>query len=122
MGATILQIEHAQGMLCERRSILESRGYAVVSVLGAVDAMDGLLLRLPISAVVIGHGIAWTERQEIIAYFKKHAPGVPVISLIGMRNDKPGDADFSCPADNPVEWLRTLAQAVESQMQRRIRP
>ena len=116
---TVLQIEHSPGMLSERRAILESLGYNLISVLGFTDALDGSLLRQPIGVVVIGHGASWVDRQDLIAHFREALPGVPIVALL-RRSDLGFDGvDYNCPGDNPSLWIRTVAQALAKGRERR---
>jgi hypothetical protein len=61
---------------------------------------------------VSGHGAPWQERCELISHFRKTMPSVPILALLRRQEKSFGRADFSCPADNPPEWIRMIGQAL----------
>ena len=42
----------------------------------------------------------------------KLCSGVPILALLRRQEEVFGGADFSCPADNPPQWIRTIRQAL----------
>ena len=108
----IVQVEFRPGVLSIREEILQSLGHPVVSVLGLKAARNLDLSDRPVGLVVIGHGAPWQARCDLIAHFRETLSGVPIMMLL-RRQEKPfGRADFSCPADDPPEWIRTIRQAL----------
>jgi len=108
----IVQVEFRPSVLSIREDILQSLGHPVVSVLGLKAARNLDLSDRPVGLVVIGHGAPWQARCDLIAHFRETLSGVPIMVLL-RRQEKVFDrADFSCPADNPPEWIRTIRQAL----------
>jgi hypothetical protein len=108
---TILQIEYRHSILQLREEILQGLGHPITSVLGN-PAARRLDLDDSIGVVVIGHGAPWQQRLELIEYFRATLPLVPVVALL-RRTDVPfQNSTYNCPADNPVAWVRTVANAL----------
>jgi len=109
---TIVQVEYRSGLLGVREEILQFLGYPVVSVFGSQAARQLDLSNEDVGLILIGHGVTWEERSQLITHFKRTLPGIPVI--VSLRQfDKPfANADFNSPADNPSEWVRLVRQAL----------
>jgi DNA-binding NtrC family response regulator len=108
---TILQIEYRHSTLQLREEILQGPGHPITSVLGN-PAARRLDLDDSIGVVVIGHGAPWRQRLELIEYFRATLPHVPVVALL-RRTDVPfQNSTHNCPADNPVAWVRIVANAL----------
>ena len=108
----IVQVEFRPSVLSIREDILQSLGHPVVSVLGLKAARNLDLSDRPVGLVVIGHGAPWQARCDLIAHFRETLSGVPIMVLLRRQEKAFGRADFSCPADNPPEWIRTIRQAL----------
>ena len=108
----IVQVEFRPSILSIREDILQSLGHPVVSVLGlqaarSLNLSDGL-----VGVIVIGHGAPWQERRDLIAHFRETLFGVSILALLRRQEEAFSSADFSCPADNPPEWVRIVRQAL----------
>ena len=108
----IVQVEFYPSVLSIREDILQSLGHPVVSVLGVQAARSLDLSDRLVGVIVIGHGASLQERRDLIAYFRETLPGVPILALLRRQEEAFGGVDFSCPADNPPEWVRMVRQAV----------
>jgi hypothetical protein len=108
----IVQVEFRPSVLSIREDILQSLGHPVVSVLGLQAARSFDLSDRPVGVVVIGHGASWQERRDLISHFRKTLSGVPILALLRHQEEAFGSADFSCPADNPAQWIRIVRQAL----------
>ncbi len=109
---TIVQVEYRLGLLAVREEILQFLGNPVISVLGLQAARELDLSDKDVGLVSIGHSAAWEERSQLISHFKRTLPDIPVIATL-RQSDKPFEnADFTCPADNPPEWVRSIRQAL----------
>ena len=51
------------------------------------------------SGAVIGHEAPRQERCELIAHFREIMPGVPIVALLGRRDEAFSNTDFNWPAD-----------------------
>jgi hypothetical protein len=108
----IVQVEFRPSVLSIREDILQSLGHPVVSVLGLKAARNLDLSDRPVGLVVIGHGAPWQARCDLIAHFRETLSGVPIMVLLRSQEKVFDRADFSCRADNPPEWIRTIRQAL----------
>jgi len=90
----------------------EALGYKVISVLGFSGSLNWELLKQPIRVVVIGHGASWVDRQDLIMHFHEGLPSVPIVALLRKSDLGFDGADFNCPGDNPLLWIRTVARAL----------
>jgi hypothetical protein len=109
---SIVQVEYRPSLLAVREEILATLGRPVISVLGS-QAAQRLNLALPsLGVIVIGHGAGRLEREELIEFFRRTAPGVPIVALLRQRDKRFDDVDYNCPADNPPEWVRTVTLAL----------
>jgi hypothetical protein len=109
---TIVQVEYRPSLLSTRGAILQSLGHPIISILGSKAAQNLNLSNTEIGAIVIGHGAPRQERAELILYFKRMLPTVPVVALLRMQEESLREADYNCPADNPPEWVRTVTSAL----------
>ena len=109
---TVVQVEFSPSLLAEREAILKRHGCPVVSVLGSSNARTLDLPDSGIGVVVIGHGAPRLERENLISYFRKLLPGIPLVALLRSTDTPFAEADSNCPADNPPLWERTVIQAL----------
>lgn len=110
---TIVQIEfRSSSLLSARDEILQSLGHPVTSVLGSRAARNLAFSDARVGVIVIGHGAPRRERRELVVHFRQTLPGVPIVALLGRRDEAFGNTDFNCPADNPTQWVRTVSQAL----------
>lgn len=107
-----MQVEFRPSILSIREDILQSLGHPVVSVLGYQAARSLDLSDRLVGVVVIGHGASWQQRRDLISHFRETLPGVPILALLRRQEEAFGSADFSCPADNPPQWIRMVRQAL----------
>ena len=110
--ATIVQIEYRPTLLSTRDAILQSLGHPIISILGSEAAQKIDLSDAEIGAIVIGHGAPRQERSELILYFKRMLPTVPLVALLRIREESFSEADYNCLADNPPEWVKTVTSAL----------
>lgn len=110
---TVLQIEFSPGILKDREAILRGAGCRVVSVLGCDDARTIDPVAHNVGVVVIGHGAAQEERQQLVSFFREKVPDLRIICLLRYTDTPFREVDFSVPADNPALWERTVIQAAE---------
>ena len=108
----IVQVEFRPSVLSIREDILQSLGHPVVSVLGLQAARSLDLSGRLVGVIVIGHGASWQERRDLIAHFRETLFGVPILALLRRQEEDFGGADFSCPADDPPQWIRIVRQAL----------
>ena len=84
---SIVLVEYRLSLLSIRQEILESLGHPVISVVGSRAARNLDLSNRSPGVIVIGHGASRQERQGLINYFRKAAPGVPLVALLRSRDD-----------------------------------
>ena len=108
----IVQVEFRPSVLSIREDILQSLGHPVVSVLGLQAARSLDLSGRLVGVIVIGHGASWQERRDLIAHFRETLFGVPILALLRRHEEALGEADFSCRADDPPQWIRMVRQAL----------
>ena len=108
----IVQVEFRPSILSIREDILQSLGHPVISVLGLQAARSLDLSDRLVGVIVIGHGASWQERRDLIAHFRETLFAVPILALLRREEEAFVGADFSCPADNPPEWVRIDRQAL----------
>lgn len=107
-----MQVEYSPSLLSTREEILQSLEHPVVSVLGMRAAMDLTLASHSVGVVVIGHGVPWQQRCELIAHFQRTLPGVPVVALLRRSDQTFDEPVLKCPADDPTQWIRFVQQAL----------
>jgi len=109
---TIVQVEYRPTLLSTRDAILQSLGHPIISILGSKAAQNLDLSNTEIGAIVIGHGAPRQERAELILYFKRMLPTVPLVALLRIQEESFSEADYNCPAASPPEWVRTVTSAL----------
>ena len=101
---SIFQVEYRPSLLAVREEILATLGHPVISALDSQAARSLNLTLASLGVIVIGHGAGRLERQELIDFFRRTAPGVPIIALLRKRDKRFDQVDYNCPADDPPEW------------------
>lgn len=98
----IVQVVYRPSLLAVREEILATLGHPVISVLGT-QAAQRLNLMLPSPGViVIGHGAGRLERQELIEFFRRTAPGVPIVALLRQRDKRFDERRLQLPSGQPA--------------------
>jgi hypothetical protein len=114
---TILQIGYDTTLLQTRALLLRRQGYRVISAMGNGTAFSAAATER-VDLVLIGHSAPVGIRENAVIHFKDHFPSLPVIALrpdsfhCGLQN-----ADYNADADEPDDWLNTVAQAASRQIQ-----
>jgi DNA-binding NtrC family response regulator len=109
---SVVQVEYRYSLLELREEILQSLGHPVISAKGTCAARSLDLSGVSPGVIVIGHRASRKERQELIAYFRKTVPHVPIVALLGRLDADFEEVDFNCPADNPPLWVRIVTEAL----------
>ena len=108
MKTKVILVEFSPSLLSIRAELLERQNYEVVSVLGSEETSERQLDISGISAVIVGHGLSWDQRKELIGLVNAISPNTPIIALL-RRSDSPfPQTAFNCPADDPPLWLTTV--------------
>jgi CheY-like chemotaxis protein len=113
LGKKILQIAYDPVLLGVQRRLMETSGYEVLSVLGdkSVEGMD--ISTLAVDVVLLDHSAAFETRWELVRRLKLSYPDLPVVALRRDALDEPVTlADHHASAQDPAEWLDTLAIAL----------
>jgi len=113
---TVLQVAYQGSLLATRGTILEERGYRVISVLGNKNAFKvGESVIGQIHVVLVGHCAPISVRREAIKYFKERYPALCVLALNSPENGSHlEEADFNSNSDDPEQWVNAVAMAVAS--------
>jgi len=99
-------------LLAVREEILETLGHPIISVLGSQAARNLNLVAPSLGVIVIGYAAARHERQDLVNYFRRGAPTVPIVILLRRTEEPFPNVDYNCPTDNPPEWVKTVALAL----------
>lgn len=109
---TIVQVEFRESLLSIRDQVLQSLGHPVISAFGSRAARNLDLSHESIGITLIGHGAPGEERCNLAAHSRGMLPGVPIVASLRQRDKDVSGADYTCPADNPPLWVRTVRQAL----------
>jgi hypothetical protein len=111
MTKKVLLIEFRASLLNVRTDILKRQNYDVLPILGTEPLTDRFVIENHVSVVVVGHGMAWEQRDELINRLYCIVPETPIVTLL-RRSDPPFQkAAFNCPGDDPLLWLATVDRA-----------
>jgi hypothetical protein len=109
---SILLVEYRPSLLSIREEILSFIGHPMICVLGSQAARDLDLTCSSIGVIVIGHGAAWNEREELIEHFVRTLPTVQVLALLRREDSEFEGAQYNLPADDPPRWVRVVTLAL----------
>ncbi len=100
-------------MVGVQRRLMETSGYEVLTVFAHQDHHTMDLTGLGINVVLIDHSAPFEERWAIVRRLKLAHPDVPVVALRRDAFDEPLTlADHQVSAENPADWLDTIAVAL----------
>jgi CheY-like chemotaxis protein len=95
----ILSVSYDAVLLSTRQMMLESRGYAVTSAEGFVDAIRKCRGG-EYDLLIIGHSIPHTDKEAIVAELQQHC-SAPVLALLRPNEQELSGATESVEAARP---------------------
>jgi DNA-binding response OmpR family regulator len=104
----ILSVSYDETLLSTRQLLLESRGYAVTSAEGFVEAMR-LCKAGGYDLLIIGHSIPHTDKKALVDEIRTRLR-VPVLVLLRQGEPSVTEATKSIDAGNPRLSLDAVAQ------------
>lgn len=100
-------------MVGVQRRLMETSGYEVFTILAREGSHDFDLSGLGINVVLLDHAASFEERWAIVRRLKLTYPELPVVALRRDALDEPVTlADHHVVAENPADWLDTIATAL----------
>ena len=109
MSKRILSVSYDESLLATRQLLLAYRGYLVTSSLGFTDAIEHSKTN-SFDLFILGHSIPFSDKQELIRTFRQYCLA-PILSL-DLAGENKVDSDFHVAANDPEQFLRTVAEVV----------
>jgi DNA-binding response OmpR family regulator len=107
MPVSILSVSYDRALLMTRQLMLEAQGYNVVSALGFKDA-ERQCQEGRFDLLVMGHSIPVTDKQALIAMFRKTS-GTSVVSILRAGEGLVDGADHHVWPDDPRALVQEIA-------------
>lgn len=111
---TILCVDHNEQTLSIRKFLLETRGYRVLAVQSAQEALDIVTRSMPgsLDLLLAELLLPQMDGNELVRRAKQHNPALPTMLVSGTVNaaDRATAADAFLPkgASSPVEMLERI--------------
>lgn len=104
----IVQIAYDREAGLRRAEVLESRGYAVMSVFSNEAAKVLLSSIQDYDLFIVGHAAAEETRREIVDWLKEKYPTVRILAF-NLPHQRVANADYNAAENGPEDWLPWVA-------------
>jgi len=107
----IVQIAYDQSRMFTRATLLQQKGFRVLSFLGSKAATDALMPGAFYDLFIIGHAAPERERMEMTKWLRVRYPKAKILALNHEYYPQLGGADFNVELDSPETWLAVVSMA-----------